>query len=243
MSPARISAIFSAVSGSTTCASTRPAVESKNAIAFGRRPAVFSYLGSEDTRYSPVSSLTTFDTANRAQKTFRVCSFLPNASRSEELRKAQFEEERNPKGFFETASVSAFMAYRMSFGRKTKNSDEFFSCLRSDDFRQVEDLMVFSSLRSDDLRQDKEQQEQDCRADERERQCGDAGEPEAGRDRDVRREQGCHAGLAEAEPGPVLGRVLCLLNIRQLRRIEHADRVEHAPAEGAERVGEGCFPS
>jgi hypothetical protein len=58
------------------------------------------------------------------------------------------------------------MACRMSFGRKTKNSDEFFSCLRSDDFRQ-----------------DKERQEQDCCTDERERERGDAGKPEAGRDR------------------------------------------------------------
>jgi hypothetical protein len=39
--------------------------------------------------------------------------------------------------------------------------------------------------------EDEERQEQDACADECERQCGDAGEPDAGRDRDVSREQGC----------------------------------------------------
>jgi hypothetical protein len=72
----------------------------------------------------------------------------------------------------------------------------------------------------------------------RERQCGDAGEQEAGRNCDVCREQGRHAGLAQTEPRAVLRLVLLLLGVRQLREVEHADRVEHTPAEGAERVGE-----
>jgi hypothetical protein len=62
---------------------------------------------------------------------------------------------------------------------------------------------------------------------------GDRGEDSLRRDRDGGRKQGSHAGLAEAEPGAVLRGVLCLLVLSHTCGVEHADGVEHAPAEGA----------
>jgi hypothetical protein len=140
------------------------------------------------------------------QKTFFVCSFFPNASRSEEMRKTHFEDEKNSAGILRSGvlirlhRVPDDLRQDVEDLRSSKNL-RFFSSLKSADFRDSplsgpdrpsgrQRRSAFSWFKFYNFHQDKERQEQDACADERERECGDSGEPEPGRDRDVGREQG-----------------------------------------------------
>ena len=87
--------------------------------------------------------------------------------------------------------------------------------------------------------EDEERQEQDRCADEGKRAGRSCRQTRNCRDREVCREQGRHDRSRRGGSTSGTRRDRCPGICRDLRGIEHADRVEYAPAEGAAGIGEG----